>query len=314
VRTGVRAGSRFHLTEFFGPILGVMTAATLEEAIALQNQVDYGLTSGLHSLNPREMAIWLGSIQAGNLYINRGITGAIVQRQPFGGWKKSAVGTGHKAGGPNYLFGLGGWAARPSTSTAAVTDARVRGLLAATRASVSAAEAAFLERSFASDSAAWAAEFGVARDVSALGVERNIFRYIARPVTVRLPAGRSLAALVRVAGAGILAGASLELSSAATLPPALREAMMRRDVTVRVETDADWLARAATLSAARIRLIGGNAGALAIATNGRPDIAVHSNPVTESGRLELLPFLAEQAVSITAHRFGTPNHLSDGVI
>ena len=314
VRAGVRAGSRFHLTELFGPVLGVMTAATLEEAIALQNQVDYGLTSGLHSLNPREMATWLGGIHAGNLYINRGITGAIVQRQPFGGWKKSAVGWGHKAGGPNYLVGLGGWQSRESTSDATVTDARVTGLLAATRAFVSDADATFLERSFRSDASAWASEFGVARDIGALGVERNIFRYVARAVTVRLSAGQSLTALVRVVGAGLISGAVLEVSSAVAVPMALLEALAKDGLPVRIETDADWLARSASLSAAHIRIIGGDRSSLARATNGRPDVAVHSGPVTESGRLELLPFLKEQAISITAHRFGTPNHLSAGLI
>jgi RHH-type proline utilization regulon transcriptional repressor/proline dehydrogenase/delta 1-pyrroline-5-carboxylate dehydrogenase len=64
----------------------------------------------------------------------------------------------------------------------------------------------------------------------------------------------------------------------------------------------------------RIRLIGGTPAEVAAATGGRPDLAVYSNVVTESGRLELLPFVREQAISITAHRFGTPDGLSDGVI
>ncbi|WP_136035158.1 proline dehydrogenase family protein, partial [Microbacterium sp. PF5] len=111
VKTGVREGSYFHLTEFFGPVLGIMHAKDLDEAIRLQNAVDYGLTAGLHSLDSAEVATWLDRVEAGNLYVNRGITGAIVQRQPFGGWKRSAVGAGAKAGGPNYLFGLGEWRA-----------------------------------------------------------------------------------------------------------------------------------------------------------------------------------------------------------
>ncbi|HEX9089339.1 MAG TPA: bifunctional proline dehydrogenase/L-glutamate gamma-semialdehyde dehydrogenase, partial [Arthrobacter sp.] len=65
VRYGVRRGSYFHLTEFFGPVLGVMTAATLEDAIAIQNQIEYGLTSGLHSLDPAELDLWLETVQAG---------------------------------------------------------------------------------------------------------------------------------------------------------------------------------------------------------------------------------------------------------
>ena len=64
----------------------------------------------------------------------------------------------------------------------------------------------------------------------------------------------------------------------------------------------------------RIRLIGGSAAELYAAVGGRPDLAVYAQPVTEAGRVELLPFLHEQAVSITAHRFGTPNHLSDDLI
>lgn len=106
VKMGVRPGSFTHKTEFFGPILGIMRANNLIEAIELANQTPYGLTSGLSSLDEREHAIWLQNIQAGNLYINRSITGAIVQRQPFGGCKASGFGPGLKAGGPNYLIQL----------------------------------------------------------------------------------------------------------------------------------------------------------------------------------------------------------------
>ena len=79
-------------------------------------------------------------------------------------------------------------------------------------------------------------------------------------------------------------------------------------------SDAGWLASAAALTSGRVRLIGGSVQALAEATGGTPDVAVYAQPVTEAGRVELLPFLHEQAVSITAHRFGTPNHLSDALI
>src|ERR1700739_1496874 len=100
----------FHLTECFGPVLGVMRAADLEEAIRWQNQPAYGLTAGLHALDPAEIARWRETVHAGNLYVNRGTTGAIVQRQPFGGWKRSVVGPGAKAGGPNYVASMGRWA------------------------------------------------------------------------------------------------------------------------------------------------------------------------------------------------------------
>ena len=109
VKAGVQPGSPFHLTECFGPVLGVMRAADLDEAIRWQNQPAYGLTAGLHALDPAEIEHWRTRVQAGNLYVNRGTTGAIVRRQPFGGWKRSVVGPGAKAGGPNYVASLGTW-------------------------------------------------------------------------------------------------------------------------------------------------------------------------------------------------------------
>ena len=318
IRTGVRRGSEYHLTEYFGPILGVMTAETLEEAIEMANDIDYGLTAGLHSLDPAEMDVWLQRIQAGNLYVNRGITGAIVRRQPFGGWKKSAVGAGTKAGGPNYLIGLGNWEADAGTGCPELpADGPAARLVAAAVSAGSvfdADDAAFLRRAAASDAAAWAAEFGAAKDVSALSAERNVFRYVPVPVTVRLSEGQPAALLVRVLAAAAAAGSSVQVSSAAGLPAGVRAVLTELGIGFTVQDDAAWLAAAQSLASGRVRLIGGSPLALAEATGGTPDVAVYAQPVTEAGRVELLPFLHEQAVSITAHRFGTPNHLSDALI
>ncbi len=107
VKFGVAPGSWFHLTECFGPVLGVMRAKDLDEAVVWQNQPAYGLTAGLQSLDPAEIAVWRDRVEAGNLYVNRHITGAIVRRQPFGGWKRSVVGPGAKTGGPSYVASLG---------------------------------------------------------------------------------------------------------------------------------------------------------------------------------------------------------------
>ena len=102
IKWDVQPGSSTHLVEFFGPLLGVMRAENLEHAIELVNQTGYGLTSGLESLDEREQTYWKKCIKAGNLYINRGTTGAVTLRQPFGGMGKSALGAGFKAGSPTY--------------------------------------------------------------------------------------------------------------------------------------------------------------------------------------------------------------------
>jgi RHH-type proline utilization regulon transcriptional repressor/proline dehydrogenase/delta 1-pyrroline-5-carboxylate dehydrogenase len=321
VRTGVAAGSEFHLTEYFGPVLGVMTAATLDDAIALQNAVAYGLTAGIHSLEPREVAHWLDRVEAGNLYVNRGITGAIVRRQPFGGWKRSTVGTGAKAGGPNYVLTLGSWRSieREPSGNILVDglSRRVASVVKRGQSGISFEEFDRVRRGALSDEAAWASEFGLSRDVSALEVERNVFRYRPAAVTIRLSEGEPLGHLVRLIAAGSLAGAELTISSAQPLPTALVESFSEPIPTANVraiviETDAAWLARAPQLTG-RVRLVGGDPLALATAVGGNSDVAIYSAPVTTEGRVELLPFLREQSVSITAHRFGNPDRAMAGL-
>lgn len=103
IKYGVRQGGYTHMTEFFGPLLGVMRADSLDHALEMVNQTGYGLTSGIESLDYREQDLWKEKVFAGNLYINRGTTGAIVLRQPFGGMGKSALGPGLKAGSPEYV-------------------------------------------------------------------------------------------------------------------------------------------------------------------------------------------------------------------
>jgi len=103
IKYGVHPGSYDHMTEFFGPLLAVMCAEDLDHAIAIVNQTGYGLTSGLESLDRQEQQQWQKKILAGNLYINRGTTGAVTLRQPFGGMGKSALGPGIKAGSPDYV-------------------------------------------------------------------------------------------------------------------------------------------------------------------------------------------------------------------
>ncbi|MBC7589534.1 MAG: proline dehydrogenase family protein [Salinibacterium sp.] len=316
VRDGVVAGSEFHLTEYFGPVLGVMTAATLDDAVELQNAVDYGLTAGIHSLDATEVERWLSTVEAGNLYVNRGTTGAVVRRQPFGGWKRSTVGTSAKAGGPNYLLTLGTWAAveaepRKDIMLPGISE-RVASVIKKAQSGLGFPEFDRVRRAAQSDERAWAAEYGVARDVSALGVERNVFRYRPVPVTLRLNEGEPLGHLVRLLAAASRAGAAVDISSAIPLPTPLVQTfgdpagpVLVGELTV--ESDAAWLGRARTLDSSRVRTVGGDPVALAEAVRGNVDIAIWSGPVTTSGRIELLPFLHEQAISITAHRFGNPD-------
>jgi RHH-type proline utilization regulon transcriptional repressor/proline dehydrogenase/delta 1-pyrroline-5-carboxylate dehydrogenase len=102
VFAGVPPDSSLARDEFFGPVLAVLKVRDLDEAIRVANEVSYALTGGLYSRSPANIARVKRDFRVGNLYINRKITGALVDRQPFGGFKLSGIGS--KAGGPDYLL------------------------------------------------------------------------------------------------------------------------------------------------------------------------------------------------------------------
>ncbi|MDN6659963.1 MAG: aldehyde dehydrogenase family protein, partial [Acidipropionibacterium jensenii] len=312
VRAGVRPGDRYHLTEYFGPITGIMSAPDLATAVSYQNGTPYGLTAGIHSLDPAEISWWLDHVQAGNLYINRGITGAIVGRQPFGGWKKSAVGPGAKAGGPNYLAVLGSWApAEPRTPAPdGPLSPRVEQFLShITHRRAEAVREGWLWDAAHRDAAAWAHEFGIARDIGGLIHERDEFRYRPAATLIRIGPDADLSDAARACSAGLLAaGPVLSVSLDPRVDPVLASALTALGVVCDVVAQPDWLVSMGAPGAPRrVRLIGADPTEVAAAPAGDPDLAVWSWPVTAAPRVELLAFLREQSVSLTAHRFGTPS-------
>jgi RHH-type proline utilization regulon transcriptional repressor/proline dehydrogenase/delta 1-pyrroline-5-carboxylate dehydrogenase len=98
----IRPDSRMATEEIFGPVIALMRARDIDEAIRIANTSSYALTGGLYSRSPSNILKAKSDFRAGNLYINRKITGALVGRQPFGGFGMSGVGS--KAGGPDYLL------------------------------------------------------------------------------------------------------------------------------------------------------------------------------------------------------------------
>jgi RHH-type proline utilization regulon transcriptional repressor/proline dehydrogenase/delta 1-pyrroline-5-carboxylate dehydrogenase len=100
--TGVSPDAKIAQEEIFGPVVTVIRAKNFQEALDIANGTNYALTGGLYSRTPSHIDQATAEFEVGNLYINRNTTGAIVARQPFGGFKMSGVGS--KAGGPDYLL------------------------------------------------------------------------------------------------------------------------------------------------------------------------------------------------------------------
>ncbi|WP_010525940.1 bifunctional proline dehydrogenase/L-glutamate gamma-semialdehyde dehydrogenase [Nesterenkonia sp. F] len=326
IKEGVAPDSFFHRTEVFGPVLGLMRARDLDEAVGLQNAVDYGLTGGIHSLDPREVRSWLDAVEVGNAYVNRGITGAIVQRQSFGGWKKSSVGLGSKAGGPNYLMLFGRWsesadvaaiaAGAPETPTVASgAAAAVLGAIADQRL-LGEQELAWL-RAAVDDDAHWVArEFGVGNDRTGLEAEANVFRYWPEAGLLRVGADAEARQVARTLAAAAAVGAEVAVShdpevgeDAKTLIEALAGEL---GLTVRPEDEQAFAAALAagehdTGVGVRVRVLGTLGAAVRERLAPRPEVALLDDAVTASGRVELRHWVKEQAVSMTLHRFGNPS-------
>ena len=98
----IKPTARLAQEEIFGPVLALIRVKTLDEAIRVANDTQYALTAGIFSRSPAHLERARRELLVGNLYINRSITGALVGRQPFGGFKMSGIGS--KAGGPDYLL------------------------------------------------------------------------------------------------------------------------------------------------------------------------------------------------------------------
>jgi RHH-type proline utilization regulon transcriptional repressor/proline dehydrogenase/delta 1-pyrroline-5-carboxylate dehydrogenase len=98
---GIRPGDRLAQEEIFGPVLAILKAKDMDEALDIANGTPYALTGGIFSRSPENVEKAKKAFRVGNLYINRGCTGALVERHPFGGFKMSGIGS--KAGGPDYL-------------------------------------------------------------------------------------------------------------------------------------------------------------------------------------------------------------------
>jgi RHH-type proline utilization regulon transcriptional repressor/proline dehydrogenase/delta 1-pyrroline-5-carboxylate dehydrogenase len=298
VKLGVNPGSFTHTTELFGPVLAVVRARNLQHAIELANATGYGLTAGIASLDEREQAQFMGCISAGNVYVNRTITGAIVQRQPFGGFGKSGFGPGAKAGGPNYVAQLCQVAPRRFPAEPFALSEEVASRLAVFEASLSGSDARWLRAAVHDYARAFANHFALAHDPQKILGQDNLFRYLPCPgVVLRVEADAALAHVAASALAALIAGASLRTSVSPRFPLALDGSLCGHPL--RMEEVSELTGR----HAPRLRLLGERTRAHdALCASDGTHIA--AEPVLPLGRFELLHYLREQSVSVEYHRYG----------
>jgi RHH-type proline utilization regulon transcriptional repressor/proline dehydrogenase/delta 1-pyrroline-5-carboxylate dehydrogenase len=320
VKWGTKPGSYTHMTEFFGPVLAVLRADDLHHAIEIVNQTGYGLTSGLESLDGREQEEWLEGIRAGNLYVNRVTTGAVVLRQPFGGVGKSAFGPGIKAGGPNYVAQLmhfsdradapapeGALEMEPLVELSDAIDAHP-----ASEGVLGPETIARVKRAMRSYDLRHAEEFGQKHDHFRLVGQDNFRRY--RPVPalrVRVHSDDDAfeifarVAAARVAGCHVIVSTPPNTrSESVALLDELTEAWAA-SIEFVWETDAELIEVIQKRQVDRVRYARPERVPIDVRKAiGDTGIYVADAPVLAEGRIELLWYVTEQSISDDYHRYG----------
>lgn len=307
VKFGVKEGSFSHRTEFFGPVLSVMRAKNLKHAIEIVNATPYGLTSGLQTLDDREQKIWLDHIEAGNLYINRGITGAIVRRQPFGGTKASSFGHGAKAGGPNYVaqFAIPHQTSLPQDKHPVSDD--VNHLTSFLQKVKLSPEELGVWYASISNYAFWAKKFEHDHDPSQLVGEDNFLRY--RPhkaMAFRIQPQDAILDIFRILAAALSTGIHLEVSwTRGKCPIEFTDHWRKVFPRFRFaeEYEDHFLTRIRSGAYRRVRLLSKPSDTLQQAAAEAFCYLAHA-PVLANGRFELLHYLREIAISVAYHRYG----------
>ena len=318
VKYGVTPGGYTHCSEFFGPVLGVMRFERLDEAIALVNQTGYGLTSGLHSLDEREHAQWKAGIRAGNLYINRGTTGAVVLRQPFGGVGKSCFGPGLKAGGPNYVAQLMKFEeADVASPDAPVASQNLEELRRAIRTAPNliGASSHRLLQAISSYYRWWREEFSREHDHFRLLGQDNFRRYLPfEVIRVRVASQDEAFDIFARACAARVTGARVVVSSPAGL--ANKAVKLLDELTDAWAAAIEFIEETDEQLAAHIRALPAHADErIRFAAPDRvPDVVrtaaaetgvyLSDEPALAEGRVELLWYLREQSVCHDYHRYG----------
>jgi RHH-type proline utilization regulon transcriptional repressor/proline dehydrogenase/delta 1-pyrroline-5-carboxylate dehydrogenase len=291
------------------------------------NATGYGLTSGLESLDDREQELWRRSIRAGNLYINRPTTGAIVLRQPFGGIGKSAFGPGIKAGGPNYVVPLMRFSEEASPQPIAATPLRASEAhtnLESLRIAIadlhplsplSAADRDRLAGAIDSYLIALAEEFAVAHDDFRLLGEDNVRRYLPESqLSIRVHENDEPFEVFARACAAAAAGCRAVISSPRDLlGPAADAARLLDSLTddwaasieFVEETDAELAAALESGRVTRVRYAAPDRVPEAIRRAAAASLAyIADSPPLAEGRVELLWYLREQSISHVYHRYG----------
>lgn len=307
IKYGVKPGSFMHTTELFGPVLGVMRAKDLNHAIELANATPYGLTAGIHTLDEREKAIWINKIEAGNLYVNRGTTGAIVQRQPFGGWKSSSYGKGIKAGGVNYVCQFTHPVQKALPTHKKPVCESVNQLTRLLDGIPLSGEEQGLFQASITNYAYWYPFFQEKSDKDLVIGQDNLAIYKnVNKMALRIQKGDSALDIVRILAAALTCKTELEVSYEEGETPLNFSSATTKHLHGLVFTQqsaVQFNTKVQEGAFTRVRLASAPSHALKFCA-AQSMTYLNADPVLANGRYELLNYLREESISHNYHRYG----------
>ena len=301
VKWGVKPDSYTFKNELFAPLLAVVCIDDLEDGIKKVNASEYGLTSGLQSLDEEEQLKWKNNIEAGNLYINRGITGAIVNRQPFGGMKRSAFGGGIKAGGRNYVTSFVNITENPKL----VTTFKEKNLFKTFSSILNIHEKPIFHTAIDSYLRNYDNEFSQVLDIHHLMGEENTFRYLPlRNMALRVQNTDNLCDIFMILAAANIVKTPIKVSiSEDDYKLEILRKTAQHECTLLIENENEFLNEMGKYE--RIRTCNNQLSEefyRKAAKTGKH--IASSKPLTE-GRIELLHYVKEQSIAFEYHRYGS---------
>lgn len=309
IKYGVKKGAFTHMNELFAPLLSVIRAKDLQEAIELVNATGYGLTAGFESLDEREWEYFHTHIEAGNIYINKPTTGAIVLRQPFGGVKKSAIGFGRKVGIYNYITQFMDIEAKADTNL--LDSPLANALEKLSKASDESTQATLANATLMAKSYAYhyKHEFSVARDYVNIRGEDNLFSYTRiKNLAFRVCEQDSLQDILGVIIGCHTLGLSPLVSHDSAQSSIIKEL---KKICKAVDLGADFveeneeqfIAKISKFERIRYHAKADKNSPLYQATAKEAKIIIRDKPLL-NGRFELLFYHNEKALSVSYHRYG----------
>ena len=310
VKWGVKPGSFTFENELFAPLLSVVCIENLEHGIQLMNSTEYGLTSGLQSLDEAEQLLWKNSIEAGNLYINRGITGAIVNRQPFGGMKRSAFGGGIKAGGRNYVSCFLNITENQISTTASTKNSEFKNYSLILNGN----EKNRFETAVNSYVENMKNEFSKELDINKLMGERNTFRYLPlKNMVLRVQQADSFCDVLMVLAASKISGTKLKISiNKEDSKAVMLKTIAEIDFPIGLQSEEEFLAEMESYE--RIRTCNDQLSATIYQKAAKLGKYIATAKPLVEGRLELLHYLKEQSIAFEYHRYGSITEELWGII